>query len=211
MVTIEQKLALFSKLMQQDISDNLQEGRQQIESEYKQKKIQQEKQVKEQAKNYVNDHKKIIDTKITQYKAKEKINSKKEVMKAKEECINIVYEELRDKINSYTDTSEYQNWLKNKLQSLKPLLINTEEPAKIYLTQKDLKNQKDALLTVLPENSSIEFETNNKIELGGLILRIESSNMQIDLSLDSILNNKSEEISQVVISAIEKECVELGD
>lgn len=211
MVTIEQKLALFSKLMQQDISDNLQEGRQQIESEYKQKKIQKEKQVKEQAKNYVNDHKKIIDTKITQYKAKEKINSKKEVMKTKEECINIVYEELKDKINSYTDTSEYQNWLKNKLQSLKPLLINTEEPAKIYLTQKDLKNQKDALLTVLPENSSIEFETNNKIELGGLILRIESSNMQIDLSLDSILNNKSEEISQVVISAIEKECVELGD
>lgn len=211
MVTIEQKLALFSKLMQQDISDNLQEGRQQIESEYKQKKIQKEKQVKEQAKNYVNDHKKIIDTKITQYKAKEKINSKKEVMKTKEECINIVYEELKDKINSYTDTSEYQNWLKNKLQSIKPLLINTEESAKIYLTQKDLKNQKDALLTVLPENSSIEFETNNKIELGGLILRIESSNMQIDLSLDSILNNKSEEISQVVISAIEKECVELGD
>ncbi|WP_010166980.1 V-type ATP synthase subunit E [Candidatus Epulonipiscium viviparus] len=210
MVTLEQKLALFSKLMQQDISDNLQEGRAKIESDYRKRRALQEQQSKEKAKRYVDDHKKIIDTKIAQYKAKAKLESKKEIMQVKEDCIHVIDELLKDRINEYTDTAEYQTWIIESVKSLKEYF---DQEVVIYLSPKDLKNQKEAIINELEAEGAntkfVAFDLNDKIVLGGLIVKIEASNMQIDLSLDSVLENKSEEISQLVLTAIEKECEEL--
>ncbi len=210
LVTLEQKLALFSKLMQQDISDNLQEGRAKIESDYRKRRALQEQQSKEKAKRYVDDHKKIIDTKIAQYKAKAKLESKKEIMQVKEDCIHVIDELLKDRINEYTDTAEYQTWIIESVKSLKEYF---DQEVVIYLSPKDLKNQKEAIINELEAEGAntkfVAFDLNDKIVLGGLIVKIEASNMQIDLSLDSVLENKSEEISQLVLTAIEKECEEL--
>lgn len=210
LVTLEQKLALFSKLMQQDISDNLQEGRAKIESDYRKRRALQEQQSKEKAKRYVDDHKKIIDTKIAQYKAKAKLESKKEIMQVKEDCIHVIDELLKDRINEYTDTAEYQTWIIESVKSLKEYF---DQEVVIYLSPKDLKNQKEAIINELEAEGAntkfVAFDLNDKIVLGGLIVKIEASNMQVDLSLDSVLENKSEEISQLVLTAIEKECEEL--
>lgn len=209
MVTIEQKLALFSKLMQQDISDNLQAGRAKIEQDYRTKRAQQEQNSREHADKYVNDHKKAIDMKVSQYAAKAKLDSKKVIMQTKEDCINMINDLLKDKIIAYTKTAEYEESLKSQLLSLKEYFKDND--VTIFLSPNDLNTKKDALLETLAAkeipSDKIVFGLNDHIILGGLILKL--NDMQIDLSIDSILENKSEYISQLVLTAIEEECEKL--
>ncbi|OON94836.1 MAG: hypothetical protein ATN31_02370 [Candidatus Epulonipiscioides saccharophilum] len=210
MVTIEQKLALFSKLMQQDISDNLQAGRAQIEKDYRTKRVQQEQNSREHANKYVNDHKKAIDMKVSQYVAKAKLDSKKIIMQAKADCIDMINDMLKDKIIAYTKTKEYDESLKDQLLSLQKYFTDNDNVT-IFLSPDDLTTQKELLLKSLASNGisaeKIEFGSSDHVTLGGLILKVKD--IQIDLSLDSLLENKSDYISQLILTTIEKECEKL--
>lgn len=195
--------------MQQDISDNLQAGRAKIEQDYRTKRAQQEQNSREHADKYVNDHKKAIDMKVSQYAAKAKLDSKKVIMQTKEDCINMINDLLRDKIVAYTKTAEYEESLKGQLLSLEKYLKDNN--VIIFLSPDDLKTKKDTLLETLATKGlsadKIVFGLNDHITLGGLILKV--NDIQIDLSLDSVLENKSEYISQLVLTAIEEECEKL--
>ncbi|OOB77881.1 MAG: hypothetical protein ATN33_03545 [Epulopiscium sp. Nele67-Bin001] len=203
MVTIEQKLALFSKLMQQDIAEDMHKRREELEQDFKSRKLSSEQQAEEEAKKYLNDYKKKEQSKLAEIKSKSKLLSKKEIMKAQEVCIADIFQNLYQKIAEYTLSEEYENSLKDKLLQLRPYFIHNVD---IYLTQTDEGRYKQTLLSFL-ETQGVDLELVNiqgssRLQLGGLILKVPSEQVQVDFSIDSEISAKNDEITEMVLEAI---------
>ncbi|OOB77381.1 MAG: hypothetical protein BEN19_01970 [Epulopiscium sp. Nuni2H_MBin003] len=202
MVTIEQKLALFSKLMQQDTSEKLKTKTNQITEHYKEEKERREKEIKEQAKRYVIEEKKVIKTKLASDHGKIKLDAKKQILQIKQACVEQAYEELYKKLDEYTDSQEYINFLQKSLTQVEPYLAK-DGISEVHLSKKDFNNHYNLVKSYL--NSEDEIKSDDKIIVGGIILKKPQINIQIDLSLDSEISDKYEELVSIILEAIQKE------
>ncbi|OOO00541.1 MAG: hypothetical protein ATN35_06900 [Epulopiscium sp. Nele67-Bin004] len=203
MVTIEQKLDLFAKIMQQDIDKDVEERYQQIQREYEEKKEIALQEANKKAIAYIEEGKNNIDIEISEIQAKVKIKSKQDIMKAKEKFIEQIYDELYAKIMTYTETTAYQHLLRRQLRKV---MDYCKQTAQIYVSEADAKRYKTLIVQFLSAEGlgNIQVVGTNKIRLGGIILKVD--NMQIDLSLDSEIVSKTDEFNEQILERLQREC-----
>lgn len=207
MVTIEQKLALFSKLLHQDIKNNIDEEVEKLSKEYENKVDQHKARIDKQGTTLIEQSIKRAEMKKVEMISRSKIFSKKEEMLTKEKLIDTFMERLKNRIRDFTQTTEYEKYLLNSTKAFIPF-AQSINPLTVYLTKQDSIRYAQKIAMQL-ENIGISkdllsFEEKEDNMLGGIMIEEKGSNTRIDMSVAMQLEEAKEHMIERLFEELAK-------
>jgi len=119
------------------------------------------------------------------------IERTKKLIDKRDEYVNAVFTAARDKLNAFTSTDEYQEFMVEKTKKIMNMFNNAE--CVLYVREADLA-LRDKLLK-LSKNIS-DVKVNQNIMIGGLIGENPESLLVVDETLDFALKNQKEWFSK---------------
>lgn len=211
MVTIEQKLTLFSKLLNQDIKEEMDEKFIQLEREYEKRIAESKFNTDKEAEEIIEQATRRAEIKKVEMMSKGRLSSKKELMQVKEEMIEGFMKALQEKVVHFTNTSAYLAYLERLIGGVEELR-DYQNPLVIYLTKQDYDNHQTFIqkqfvnLGINKDNLKFEVLEMPSI-LGGVVIVDPQYSTRIDMSmLDTI-----EEAKEYIIHKISKAIGEVGE
>lgn len=201
MVTIEQKLLLFSKLinhsMEKDFKDELKE----LEKQYSLRSDSSKDEIDAAAQSIEERARKKAEMRRTESLSKQAVNIKREILLQKEKCYYIFMEKLKSRLTEFVNTEEYKTYLLNLIKKIN--ITDENYDWVIYLTESDNKRYSELIKEELKKNNiNIEFKNSYNI-IGGLIVIDKDKNTKIDFSIDSVLEDNKTYIMQTIFDALE--------
>lgn len=201
MVTIEQKLLLFSKLinhsMEKDFKDELKE----LEKQYSLRFDSSKDEIDAAAQSIEERARKKAEMRRTESLSKQAVNIKREILLQKEKCYYIFMEKLKSRLTEFVNTEEYKTYLLNLIKKIN--ITDENYDWVIYLTESDNKRYSELIREELKKNNiNIEFKNSYNI-IGGLIVIDKDKNTKIDFSIDSVLEDNKTYIMQTIFDALE--------
>lgn len=207
MVTIEQKLTLFSKLLNQDIKEEIDKKLNDLEKEYEKRIAENKFATDKEATEIVEQARKRAEIRKVELISKGKLARKKEMMMLKEQLIERFMVALEDKVKGFTTTEAYKAYLQKTIQGLKSLK-EYENDLIVYLTKSDYENNKDfiqdALAKVGLKHEKLNFEVATEDILGGLVIKDPILSMRIDESIRALLNEEKDQIIEKISLTVGK-------
>ncbi|WP_165442814.1 V-type ATP synthase subunit E [Senegalia massiliensis] len=203
MITIEEKLNLFSKHVFEEIRGASEEKIRKIEQHNKEQmdahryKIEQEK--KAYAEEIIKKEKEKNDKQISQKKGQ----IKKEIMLEKNKLFNKLIEGIKNKLTIFITTNEYKNYLRNILENgLKEM--SNKSNIEVKISKYDIKNNKDYIKTIILDNgfTNVNMLESDEDIIGGMILLDKSNRAILDLSLLDKLEQNKEYIGKMLYEAL---------
>ncbi len=207
MVTIEQKIVLFSKRTYQLMNANFKETLQELETEYDKKFEENKNYVDLQVKKIISNAHKKRDLEVSKIQGTLKMNDKKEYMLEKERCYEKFMNKLKAYINDYVKGESYKDYLLKLINGidLKPTEMND---ISLYLTNEDYGKYKNLLSEELKKlgysENNYKVEAINSSIIGGFIIDDNINKIRIDLSIKSLLDDNKEYIMKILFEALEK-------
>lgn len=207
MVTIEQKLTLFSKLLHQDIKEEVDKKMLELDKEYEQRITLSKEKVDKDAEAVIENAIKRAESKKIELISKGKMSSKRECMLAKERYINTFIEHLKEKVKLFTESEAYRDYLNQYMMQFKDL-NDSQNKLVIYMTARDYDNHKkfikEKLISLGIDKESLSFEIADDSILGGIIIEDPKLNMRMDTSIAALIQESKGRIIETVFGAIEE-------
>jgi len=207
MVTIEQKLLLFSRLLNQSMDKKFEEEFKETEKQYKEK-IQKNKEEIDKEVQAVEEKAKIgADVRRAQSSSKSKVMIKKEIMALNEKHYKIFMNKFKDTLYIFVQSDKYKNYLSNIISKLNEELFRCDELNNIiiYLTRADYSKYSEFIKQKIAKdqsNKNITFKTIETI-IGGLIVENPENNFKVDMTIDAVLEDNKFYIMQTLIETLE--------
>ena len=205
MVTIEQKLTLFSKLLNQDIKEEMDEKFIKLEREYEQRIAESKFNADQEANEIVEQARKRAEIKRVELMSKGRLASKKEMIQVKEEMVEQFISTLQERVKIFTQTAAYLIYLENMIKSLNGLSESSNQ-LMVYLTSQDYENNQKFIAKRLVSNGidedKLSFEIAKTPILGGLIIVDTVYNTRIDMSMSTVIEEAKGSIINRIIRAI---------
>ena len=206
MVTIEQKVLLFSKLIDQLMNNQYKEGLKNLEQEYHEKFEKNKLDTDIEVKKIINNANKKRDLEAMQAYSNAKIEEKKQLMIIKEKCFSRLMKTLNEYIIAFINSEKYKDYLEKLLNDLS-LEKTYLENITVYVT----KNDYDKYLELLTQGfKKLNFTDNNfKIIstkdniIGGFILEDNVDKLRINLSIKALLEENEPYIMHTLFKALE--------
>jgi V/A-type H+-transporting ATPase subunit E len=206
MVTIEQKIILFSRLIYQLMNANFKEVLQDLESEYDKKFEDNKNYIDLQVKKIVNNAHKKRDLEVSKIQGTLKMNEKKDYMLQKEKCYEKFMDKLKTYIYEYIKSESYKDYLLRLINDI-GLKYTDMSDISLYLTKEDYDKYSDLLSKELQK---IGYKENDyKIAIlknsmiGGFVIEDNINKIRIDLSIKSLLDDNKEYIMKILFEALE--------
>lgn len=205
MVTIEQKLTLFSKLLNQDIKEEVDKKFSELEKEYEKRIAENKFAIDKEASEIVEQARRRAEIKKVELLSKGKLASKKDMMMMKEQLITRFMNALEEKIKIFTATNDYRVYLNQIIQELKSLK-SWENDLVVYLTKSDYEHNKEfikeALTGIGLKADKLSFEVAEEDILGGLVIKDLIFSTRIDESIRALLEEEKSQIIERISLAI---------
>lgn len=205
MVTIEQKLTLFSKLLSQELKEEVSQKTMELEKEYEGKIAESKYKIDKQAADIIDNARKRAEAKKIELISKGKMSSKKETMLTTEKVVVRFTEALIERARNFVDKPIYENYLKHTVAQLEELK-DYANPLVIYMGEKDIIKHKSfiekELIQIGLKKEQLQFETATSDMIGGLIIADPTLNMKIDMSMQSIIEESKDRIVEIVTGAL---------
>ncbi len=205
MVTIEQKLTLFSKLLNQDIKEEADKKFKELEKEYEKRMAENKFAIDKQANEIIEQARKRAEIKKIELMSKSRMKSKKEAMVIKEQIIARFMNALEEKIKEFTASHEYRAYLEKVIQDLESLK-GYENDLVIYLTKVDYEHNrgfiKEALVRGGLKADQLSFEVATEDILGGLVIIDSILHTRIDESIRALLEEEKGQIIERISLAL---------
>ena len=206
MVTIEQKVLLFSKLIDQLMNAQFKEGLKNLEVEYNGKLEKNKKDTDLEVKKIINNANKKRNLEISKAYSSFKINEKKELMLVKENCFNKFMVRLKSYIEEFIKSDKYKDYL---LKLIKEISLEEKHTNSItiYVTSDDYSKYSDLLKNELKklgyndDKYTIAVAKDNII--GGFVVEDNVDKFRINLSIKSLLEDNKSYIMQMLFEALE--------
>lgn len=207
MVTIEEKLRLFSKLVYQDIIYESEEKIKEIEAKNNILVEEYKKELEEKAKKVIQNMDLKIEQKKNEMISKANMEAKQKLLSKKQELLELLIEEQKSKAKAFVNTREYDLYFKNNFEEI----LN------------ELKAFKGIRIEVLPQDrekfhtfieksmedrgistDKICYVEGNKTMIGGMIVSNEEGSIRYDASIASLLEDKRPFIMKRMYEELEK-------
>lgn len=202
MVTIEEKLLLFSKLLSQSMDLKYKDELNKLQEEYEFKILDSKKEIDNLARETEIRAIKKAEFKLSEFKSKSKISVKKEIMNIKEKYFNIFMKNFKERLIDFIHSIEYKTYLNKCIMKLNNQLKSYEKiNLNIYLSTKDFNKYGDYIKTEISKKHSVSLVTKDII--GGFTAIIPSENIKFDLSIDAVLEENETYIMQLLFEALE--------
>ena len=206
-VTIEQKLTLFSKLLHQDIKEEIEKKMLELDKEYEKKIIVSKEKVDKEAEAIVENAIKRAETKKIELISKGKMSGKRQGMLAKEKYIDTFIEHLKERVKAFEDTEAYKTYLNHYLMQFADLK-DYQNKLVVYMTQNDYNHHKkfikEKLVSLGLDKEKLVFEVADDSILGGIIIEDPELNMRIDTSIATFIQESKCHIIETIFEAIEE-------
>lgn len=210
MVTIEQKLLLFSKLLNQSMDKKFEEEFKEMEKYYKE----QIQKIKDEVKNEIHqieEKAKISgEMRLAQYLSKSRVNIKKEIMRLNEKYYDIFMAKFKSRLKSFVASDDYLKYLKSSINDFNKNVLDSYNSnginnIAVYLNGADLDRYSEFIRQEISKNEkarNIKFIVADNI-IGGLIIEIPENNFKVTMTVDSVLEENKPYIMQTLFDALE--------
>lgn len=205
MVTIEDKLKLFSKLLNQSMDKELTDSIKELEYNYESKIQKYKDEADKEARDIEEKARKKAETKRAESISKSKVIIKKDIMALKEKYYYIFMGKFNEKLNEFIKSAEYKYYLSKLISNLIAEIKGYENKKLIiYLSKNDMDNYSDFINSEIKNklNLDVSLKTNYDMK-GGLIAELEGENLKIDSSLDAVLEDNKTYIMKTIFETLE--------
>lgn len=199
MITVEEKLKLFTKLVYDKIEKENQTEIDKYNSEYGNIIDEKKKEFEKQAEKMDSEKMKEIDKKKNQIISRAKVEEQKLLLQKKKEIFDEAVEEIKNYSKEFTNSEDYKELL---LKSLKESMEDLKESKNIsfYVIENDRDKFKKTIAEMYPDtNFKIDVDDNL---IGGFTVQDEDNNIKIDMSLMSKIESSKEVIGEKLYSML---------
>lgn len=208
MVTIKQKLSVFSKLLHQSMEIEYDTQMKKLDDEYKKKIEKSRNETDIKVNKILNKAKTKSDTQLAENNSRSSISLKKESVSVKEKYYNVFMQEIHSSIQEFIKSDKYKKYLSSVID-----LIFKENKFSnnlvIYMTNSDTERYRSIVkdkITDINKNFKLQFKKDNDM-IGGIIVEDIDGNYRINMSIQSIL----EENEPYIINLLYKELDKVGE
>lgn len=207
MVTIEQKIILFSRLIYQLMNANFKEDLLNLENEHEKKFEESKRDIDLQVKKIISNSNKKRDLEVSKIQGTLKINEKREHMLEKEKYFDKFMAKLEAYVEQFINGESYKDYLLKLINGI-GLKDSEIKSLSLYMTKNDYSRYYDLLSKELQnlgykeENYKIEISNFNII--GGFVIEDNINKFKIDLSIKSLLEDNKDYIMKVLFEALER-------
>ncbi|EOD01368.1 V-type ATP synthase subunit E [Caldisalinibacter kiritimatiensis] len=207
MVTVEEKLNIFSKLVFEKVKNEcdmklkiMRDENKKIIEDYKAKK-------EKEGKDIIEKKIKSGEQKKKQLISKAKNETKRKILSKKNELLDKLTDEVKEKVKQYTEHNVYEEFLN---ETLNKILIDFKNENKIvlYMTENDINKYKSKVISFFnykKYNGIFEIKVDKEDIIGGIRAVNGKNTVRIDLSLLAIIKDNKRYIGQILFQELEKE------
>ncbi|MEN6313174.1 MAG: V-type ATP synthase subunit E [Clostridiaceae bacterium] len=204
MVTIEQKLSLFSKLLNRSMDDKFKEAMEKLKKEYEEKLRKNREAVYKEAEDIINRSVKKAEAEKIEMINKIRISSKKEYMDVKEKHLSLFMDHLKEEIENFIQSEKYGGYLVTQVDRM----IGTKELKDsfvLYMTRRDYDKYSDNIRQELLKSGRKEcsFKMADDSIIGGFIAEDAAGSIRLNFSVKALLEDNMPYIMQTLFQAIE--------
>ncbi|MCX7694438.1 MAG: V-type ATP synthase subunit E family protein [Caloramator sp.] len=197
MITIEEKLNFFTKLVYEKVEKENRDIIQRFEEEYGKILIEKKKEYEEEAKNFEERVKSEIELNRTQILSKAHIKGKRIILERKNAIYNKALEDVISYIKEIKGKKEYRQYFSNKLNNL--IKINNIKEANLIVSRQDWELWGKEVDEGYKKVLKVEFE--EKLD-GGFILIDLNNNLKYDFSIENIIDESREKIGEKLFAML---------
>ncbi|WMM24603.1 V-type ATP synthase subunit E [Tissierella sp. MB52-C2] len=203
MITIDDKLDIFYKLVYKDEEEKCKRFLE--EQEERNKKILEAKtsSLMEAKENLLERKRNLAEIQKNEMISKAIEKNRERILSKREELLEDLMQTLEEKAKEFTKTKDYENYVLSKIQDL----INEVEEHSIIigLTEIDLERFKNSIIKIGEEsNKEISFSAITKDLIGGFILSDKNKTYNLDNSFKTIIFSNRYEIGKKLHGLLEK-------
>ena len=203
MVTIEQKLLMFSKLLHRTMNNKFAEDRERLKKEYEEKIHKSKEDVDRQVGSILDKARKKAEMEETELISKMKMNMKRENLLLREKHFTTFMEHLKTIINEFILSDRYKGYLLAMAQQL----VRTRgysEKLVIYMTAVDREKYEECIKQELLKSwqKNIIFKSKSDSIIGGFIVEDIVYNTRTDLSIYALLDDNKSYIMEILFKAL---------
>ncbi|MEL7646702.1 MAG: V-type ATP synthase subunit E family protein [Sedimentibacter sp.] len=206
MVTIEQKLLLFSKLINNSMDKSLNEELKELEKQYDLKIKKNMEETDHMAKSIEERAEKKAEMKRTESLSRSKVIIKREIIVLKEKYYYTFMEAFKNRLSEFVESEMYKTYLSGLISTVEKLINSYEECSVVISMRESDKNKYSEFIEQELKKSksckSVEFKSTNDI-MGGFIAVVDDKDIKIDLSVDAVLEENKMYIMQTIFEALE--------
>ncbi|AOT70111.1 V-type ATP synthase subunit E [Geosporobacter ferrireducens] len=208
MITIEEKLNVFTKLVFERIQEESSYLLKEMENKNQQMIQEQQEKLKLQSEKLIQEMALKGETKKNQMVAKANMDRKIKILEKKQQLLHRLLQELQDKALDFTTTSAYDDFFKKTLGEVLGQLKGEEEIL-LYIREADLGRYRGIIGETMDafglQQEQYSLLPAEETILGGMIALNGTHRMRIDASLLALLRDHEKKVGQLLYHALEKE------
>jgi len=204
--TIEDKISLFTKVVIERIELDFQRKQKKLVEYYENRKTEMIKENEERKGNVVTRAKKDAESKKQQIILKTRSAMHLAVLKKKQEFAERIMDEIKKKTRAFIGTAEYVEFLKEAIKQVLSKFSN-DQFVSFSFSRDDIENKREVILQTI---KSFRNEATYKIEvvdnlIGGVFVESGDGRMEIDLTINTILEESNKQAGEILSSWLNKE------
>lgn len=213
MVTIDQKLALFSSLLQRSMNEKFAGDLEKLKAEYRDKILKNREAADAEAEEIIRKSVKKAEAEKARTESRDRIWLKKEITAVRQNLFETFMKRLREEIDRFVQSEKYGGYL----EQLVGKYMETERPSTgvtVYMTERDCARFADIVRSRIAASVAREAEADSRdIDvafekapdsiIGGFIAVDSSRNVRVDLSVQRLLEDNRTYIMNELFRAME--------
>lgn len=199
MITIEEKLKIFSKIVVDKINNEYERVVLRLDKEGEVALDEYKKDLQRHALDYEKSFIEKGETEKRRIISKVNIEKKKHILNTKDDLVKSVVKELYERVEKFTNENEYQSFIKTLSEKTMQEITNCNGFT-LMMTDKDLKEHSSILLNIIKEKNDciVKTETLDNKYIGGFIVFNEDKSLKWDCTIKAIIDENIELIGRRV-------------
>lgn len=190
MITIEDKIELFRKIVLNKINDDFKKNESYLEDEKKTEDIRIEKDAIDKSKSYIDKFVKKANEEKERATIEANKNSKEKILEIKNKFIDEVYQSLLETCSIFMNDERYLSIFEKLVNNVKDASDEFKE-IRIYLLKKDFDEKLSDIQEIFKRvftEKKINYYISEYDFKGGFILYNEDESVKLNVSLESIVS-----------------------
>ena len=204
--SIEDKISLFTKVIIERIELNYKQKKSKLVEYYENRKEKITNEHGEQKKQAVEKAEKEAERKKQQLILKTQSDMHLTILRKRREFAERLTKEAKKRIKAFVGTKEYAEFLKKAIKQVL-LKFNQDQFITLNFSKDDVQNRKKMILNTIESvrsKDSFQIDTVDDL-IGGVFVKSGDGWMEIDFTINSILEESDKLIGEVLSSRLNKE------
>lgn len=201
--TIEDKIALFTKVLIERIEQDYAEKREKLTRYYENRKSEIIRDYEQKIKNSVDNATRNATVKKQQMISKAKSDMHLAVLKQRRKFVDRIIDEVKKEALSFAETEEYAKFLQEAIKKVNSKFSN-DQFVIFSFSPNDIERHKDMILNTIKLSRS---EDNFKIEeaksiSGGVFAKTSDDSLEVDFTIDTIIEESRKLAGEILSSRL---------